>query len=67
MKVGRLPRDFLRDLQDLTAQSTQDSRTACCAAQVAQGYTIVANVGNPTTDIDGGKSDQEYLLPNVTL
>ena len=33
----------------------------------AQGYTIVANVGNHTTDLDGGHSGQEYLLPNYAF
>ena len=36
----------------------------CRASWVASGYTIVANVGNHTTDLDGGNSGQQYLLPN---
>jgi PKD repeat protein len=44
--------------------STQTSKTNCRAAWVAAGYTIVANVGNHTTDLDGGNSGKQYLLPN---
>jgi PKD repeat protein len=50
--------------KDPTAASTQASKTACRAAWATQGYTIVADVGNHTTDLDGGNSGQEYLLPN---
>jgi PKD repeat protein len=44
--------------------STQTSKTNCRAAWVAAGHTIVANVGNHTTDLDGGNSGKQYLLPN---
>jgi PKD repeat protein len=44
--------------------STQTSKTNCRAAWVAAGYTIVANVGNHTGDLNGGNSGQQYLLPN---
>jgi PKD repeat protein len=44
--------------------STQTSKTNCRAAWVAAGYTIVANVGNHTTDVDGGNSGKQYMLPN---
>jgi acid phosphatase len=29
-----------------------------------QGYTIIANVGDQPSDLDGGFSDRTYLLPN---
>jgi hypothetical protein len=29
-----------------------------------QGYTIIANVGDQPSDLDGGFSEQTYLLPN---
>jgi PKD repeat protein len=44
--------------------STQTSKINCRNAWVAAGYTIVANVGNHTTDLDGGNSGKQYLLPN---
>ena len=44
--------------------STQTSKTNCRAAWVAAGYTIVANVGNHTSDLNGGNSGKQYLLPN---
>ncbi|WP_113841502.1 PKD domain-containing protein [Blastococcus sp. TF02A-26] len=47
--------------RDPAATSTQASKTACRAAWTAQGYTIVAN---RTTDLLGGNSGQQYLLPN---
>ena len=30
----------------------------------AQGYTIIANVGDQPSDLAGGFSQQTYLLPN---
>lgn len=53
--------------KDPTASSTPASKTACRAAWASQGYTIVASVGNHTTDLDGGNSGQEYLLPNYNF
>lgn len=44
--------------------SVQASKTNCRASWVAAGYTIVANAGNRTTDLDGGNSGRQYLLPN---
>ena len=29
-----------------------------------QGYTIIANIGDQPSDLDGGFSEQTYLLPN---
>jgi len=36
----------------------------CRASFVAQGYTIVANVGNNPTDFAGGDYERAYRLPN---
>jgi hypothetical protein len=49
---------------DPAAASTQASKTACRAGWVAQGYTIVADVGNHTTDLDGGNAGRPFLLPD---
>jgi acid phosphatase len=29
-----------------------------------QGYTIIANIGDQPSDLDGGFSERTYLLPN---
>ena len=50
--------------RDPAAPNVQASKVACRAAWTSQGYTIVANVGNHTTDLDGGNAGQQYLLPN---
>jgi PKD repeat protein len=46
------------------AVPTVTSKTNCRAAWAASGYTIVANAGNHTSDLDGGNSGRQYLLPN---
>lgn len=50
--------------RDSNAPNVQASKVACRANWVGQGYTIIANVGNHTTDLDGGNSGQQYRLPN---
>ena len=50
--------------RDPAAASIQASKIACRSAWTAQGYTIVANVGNHTTDLDGASSGRTYLLPS---
>lgn len=46
------------------AVSTSISKVNCRAAWAAAGYTIVANAGNHTSDLDGGNSGHQYLLPD---
>jgi HAD superfamily, subfamily IIIB (Acid phosphatase) len=29
-----------------------------------QGYTIVVNIGDPTSDLEGGFAERTYKLPN---
>jgi hypothetical protein len=36
----------------------------CRASFVATGYTIVANVGNRSTDFSGGNYERAFMLPN---
>jgi predicted secreted acid phosphatase len=50
--------------RDPLAASTQASKTACRAKWTAEGYGIIANIGNHTTDLAGGNSGKQYLLPN---
>jgi predicted secreted acid phosphatase len=50
--------------RDPSAASVQASKTACRATWTAAGYGIVANVGNHTSDLAGGNSGKQYLLPN---
>jgi predicted secreted acid phosphatase len=50
--------------RDPKASSVQASKTACRAKWTAGGYGIIANVGNHTTDLAGGNSGKQYLLPN---
>ena len=50
--------------RDPTAASVQASKTACRAKWTAAGYGIVANVGNHPSDLAGGNSGKQYLLPN---
>ncbi|AUY53338.1 HAD family acid phosphatase [Streptomyces sp. CB01881] len=52
-----------RDLDDLF-QPVQDFKTAQRAAVEAEGYTIIANVGNNTTDLEGGHADRTFKLPD---
>jgi predicted secreted acid phosphatase len=40
------------------------SKERCRAAYVAQGYTIIANVGNSKTDFTGGDYERAFRLPN---
>jgi len=50
--------------RDPKASSVQASKTACRAKWTAAGYGIIANVGNHSTDLAGGNSGKQYLLPN---
>jgi hypothetical protein len=40
------------------------SKQRCRAHFVAEGYTIIANVGNRSTDFVGGNYERAYKLPN---
>jgi predicted secreted acid phosphatase len=49
---------------DPKASGVQASKTACRAKWTAAGYGIIADVGNHPTDLAGGHSGKQYLLPN---
>ena len=40
------------------------SKQRCRSEYVAQGYTIIANVGNHTTDFTGGNYERAFRLPS---
>ncbi|WP_204912659.1 PKD domain-containing protein [Microlunatus spumicola] len=44
--------------------TVEASKTACRAAWVAQGLTVVVNVGNRPEDLAGPNSGKTYLLPS---
>jgi hypothetical protein len=43
---------------------TRDYKTARRAAIAAKGYTIIANVGDQDSDLDGGYAERTFKLPN---
>jgi predicted secreted acid phosphatase len=45
-------------------ESIQTFKTDTRRKLVAEGYDIVANVGNNTTDLDGGYADAAFKLPD---
>lgn len=50
-----------RDGEDVPA-----SKQRCRAKFAAQGFTLIANVGNNRTDFVGGGYEKAYRLPNYT-
>lgn len=50
--------------RDPRAASVEASKTACRTAWAAQGFTIVANIGNRQEDLTGPSSGRTYLLPS---
>lgn len=47
-------------------ESIQTFKTAERAALEAEGYDIIANIGNNTTDLDGGYADSTWKLPDYS-
>jgi hypothetical protein len=50
--------------RDPKSSGVQASKTACRSKWTAAGYGIMADVGNHPTDLAGGHSGKQYLLPN---
>ncbi|MTE12959.1 phosphatase [Nocardia sp. CT2-14] len=46
------------------AGALADYKTATRASIEAQGYTIVANIGNSASDLSGGHAQQTFKLPD---
>ncbi|MDB5365957.1 MAG: acid phosphatase [Rhodospirillales bacterium] len=49
---------------DWPAGSTADFKSAARAAIEAEGYTIVVNIGDQQSDLDGGHAERGFKLPN---
>ena len=54
---------YVRDLPDLFDEVSA-YKTSKRAAIEAQGYTIIANVGNNTSDLVGGHAERTFKLPD---
>ncbi|MFE1953303.1 HAD family acid phosphatase [Streptomyces sp. NPDC059524] len=54
---------YVRGLVDLF-KNVADYKTAQRASIEAKGYTIIANIGNNTTDLTGGHAERTYKLPD---
>ncbi|MFF0437640.1 HAD family acid phosphatase [Streptomyces sp. NPDC004327] len=54
---------YVRSLPDLFAEVSA-YKTAKRAEIEAKGYTIVANIGNNTTDLVGGHAERTFKLPD---
>ncbi|MFJ3791644.1 HAD family acid phosphatase [Kitasatospora sp. NPDC090091] len=52
-----------RDFGDLF-QPVQEFKTAQRAEVELEGYTVIANVGNNTTDLTGGHAERTFKLPD---
>ena len=48
----------------LKGEGLAHSKQRCRAEYVAQGYTIIANVGNRSTDFVGGNYERSFRLPS---
>ncbi|MEU6354080.1 HAD family acid phosphatase [Streptomyces sp. NPDC047072] len=55
---------YARTVAQMVSQSVQTFKTSQRKAIEANGYDIVANIGNNTTDLDGGYADATYKLPD---
>jgi predicted secreted acid phosphatase len=55
---------YTRTLVDIASESIADFKTSQRKAIEANGYDIVANVGNSATDLSGGYADTTYKLPD---
>ncbi|GGN04244.1 HAD family acid phosphatase [Streptomyces fuscichromogenes] len=55
---------YARTVAQLLTESVADFKTSSRKAIEANGYDIVANIGNNTTDLSGGYADTTYKLPD---
>ncbi|MFD8718660.1 HAD family acid phosphatase [Streptomyces sp. NPDC059629] len=53
-----------RTLAEIASESIADFKTSQRKAIETDGYDIVANIGNNTTDLSGGYADTTYKLPD---
>lgn len=54
---------YVRSFTDLF-RNVAEYKTAQRATIEAKGYTIIANIGNSTTDLSGGHAEKTYKLPD---
>ena len=54
---------YARNLIDLF-KNVADYKTAQRAAIESKGYTIIANIGNNTSDLSGGHAEKTFKLPD---
>ncbi|MFD4557012.1 HAD family acid phosphatase [Streptomyces sp. NPDC058469] len=55
---------YARTVAQLLTESIADFKTSQRKAIEANGYDIIANIGNNTTDLSGGYADTTYKLPD---
>ncbi|MEU6140251.1 HAD family acid phosphatase [Streptomyces sp. NPDC047081] len=55
---------YARTVAQMLTESVADFKTSQRKAIEANGYDIVANIGNNTTDLTGGYADATYKLPD---
>ncbi|MFG3023053.1 HAD family acid phosphatase [Streptomyces sp. NPDC048254] len=55
---------YARTVAQLLTESIADFKTSQRKAIEANGYDIVANIGNNATDLSGGYADTTYKLPD---
>ncbi|MFC8518365.1 HAD family acid phosphatase [Streptomyces sp. NPDC057257] len=55
---------YARTVAQMLTESVADFKTSQRKAIEANGYDIVANIGNNTTDLSGGYADATYKLPD---
>ncbi|MFF5145392.1 HAD family acid phosphatase [Streptomyces sp. NPDC013157] len=55
---------YARTVAQLLTESVADFKTSQRKAIEANGYDVVANIGNNTTDLTGGYADTTYKLPD---
>ncbi|MFJ9563366.1 HAD family acid phosphatase [Streptomyces fuscichromogenes] len=55
---------YARTVAQLLTESVADFKTSSRKTIEANGYDIVANIGNNTTDLSGGYADTTYKLPD---
>lgn len=55
---------YTRTLSEIANESVADFKTSQRKAIEANGYDIVANIGNSATDLSGGYADTTYKLPD---
>ncbi|AJE83771.1 MULTISPECIES: HAD family acid phosphatase [Streptomyces] len=64
LRSAGYPVDNLCMVGDVDGSSTAEIKTNCRIRLEGEGYTITANIGNHTHDLEGGHSERTYDLPD---